>query len=326
MSGAPGPVSALATASRHALPAILSALVLLGAAWVWRDRIDLAVVGGRLASVDPLVAAAALALYLAFSPLNAHRLKAVTFWATGVRLPYLALLRVTCIGQFVAAAAPIGLLGDAAKVGLMRPLAGLTWRSSIQSVFCDRASGAVFCACAGALLLPVRLLLGAPGAGLAIEAAVFACVLGGTAALLFVQPRLPASGAKFWQAIGWLLSSLAALFTGARRVAAQLGFAAANILLTLAITVVLARGMGIPLGAAPVLQFVPLIMLVTSVPLLYLGWGGREMIMVWTLGSLPGVSANDALSLAISIGGLAILAAFPNGLFLLTGWRGKPQT
>jgi hypothetical protein len=301
-------------------------MVLGGAAWLWRDRIDLQVIGGKLASADPLAAALAFVLLLAFSPVNAYRLKSVAGWVAGVCLPYAALLRVTCIGYFVAAAAPVGLLGDVAKVGLMRPLAGLTWRSSIQSVFSDRASGAVFVACLGALLLPVRLMLGAPAAGLGVDAAVFLLVLGGTALLLAVRPRLPASGAKLWETMGWMLSAIAGLFQDGRRIAAQLGFASANILLTLCVILLLARGIGMPVGALQLLQFVPVIILVTSLPLLYLGWGGREMIMVSTLGTLPGISANDAVSLAISIGGLGILAAFPHGLFLLTGWRSKPQT
>jgi hypothetical protein len=310
----------------RALPAVLSALVLAAAAWLWRDRIDLEIIGGRLASVDPLVACLAFALLLAFSPVNAYRLKCVAAWVAGARLPYPALLRVTCIGYFVAATMPIGLLGDVAKVGLMRPLGSLTWRSSIQSVFSDRASGAVFVACLGTALLPVRIVLGAPAAALGLEAAVFLLVLAGTALLVVVHPRLLALGSRFGQTLGWMLAAVASLFSQPRRLAAQLGFAGANILLTLCVVFVLARGMGIPVHALQLLQFVPVIILVSSLPLLYLGWGGREMIMVSTVGSLPGVSANDALSLAISIGGLAMLAAFPNGLFLLTGWRGKPQT
>jgi hypothetical protein len=324
---APGSgLSAFASAARRGLPAILSALVLAGAAWMWRDRIDLQVIGGRLASVDPLVASLTFVLLLAFSPLNAYRLKSVAAWVAGTRVSYAALLRVTCIGYFVAATLPIGLVGDAAKVGLMRPLADLTWRSSFQSVFGDRASGAVFVACLGALLLPARIMLGVPAGALVVEAAVFLLVLGGSAALLILRPSLPVSGSRFWQAADWIVSAMASLFQDTRRIAAQLAFASANILLTLCVIFLLARGMGIPVGALQVLQFVPVIILVTGLPFLYLGWGGREMIMVSTLGSLPGVSANDALSLAISIGGLGILAAFPNGLFLLTGWRGKPQT
>jgi hypothetical protein len=304
---------------------MLSALVLAGALWLWWDRIDVQAIGGRLASVDPLVASVAFILLLAFSPVNAYRLKSVAAWVAGTRLPYAALLRVTCVGYFVAATLPIGLLGDAAKVGLMRPLAGLTWRSSIQSVFSDRASGAVFVACLGSVLLPVRMMLGAPAGGLGIDAAVFLLVLGGTAALVLVHPRLPASGSRLWDTLGWILSAMARLFLDARRIAAQLGFASANILLTLCVILLLARGMGIRLEVLQLLQFVPLIILVTGLPLLYLGWGGREMIMVSTVGSLPGVSANDALSLAISIGSLAMLAALPNALFLLTVWRGEPQ-
>jgi lysylphosphatidylglycerol synthase-like protein len=209
---------------------------------------------------------------------------------------------------------------------LMRPLASLTWRSSSRSVLSDRASGAVFVACLGALLLPVRFALGAPAAGLGVDVAVFLLVLAGAAALGVVHPRLLASGPGFWEALGSILPAMASLFADARRIAAQLGFASANVLLTLCVILPLARGMAIPVDALQLLQFVPVIILVTSLPLLYLGWGGREMIMVSTVGSLPGVSANDALSLAISIGALGVLAAFPNGLFLLTGWRGKPQT
>jgi hypothetical protein len=308
------------------MPAILSGLLLLGLAWLWADRVDLQIIAGKLASVDRLVASLAFVLLLAFSPFNAYRLKSVAAWVAGARLSYPALVRITCIGHFVAAAAPIGLLGDVAKVGLMRPVTGLTWRSAIQSVFSDRASGAVFVACLGALLLPVRLMLGAPAAGLSVDAAVFLLVLGGTAGLVIVHPRLPARASRFWDTLRALLAALASLFADARRITVQLAFASANVLLTLCVILVLARGMAIPVGALQLLQFVPVIMLVTSLPLLYLGWGGREMIMVSTVGSLPGVSANDALSLAISIGGLGMLAAAANGLFLLTGWQSKPQT
>ena len=309
---------------KRALPTVLSVLVLAAAAWLWRDRIDLGTVGGRLARLDPALAALALALYLSFSPLNAARLKSVAGWVADASLPYLALLRVTCIGQFVAVVAPVGLLGDAARVGLMRPLGGMTWRSSVQAVLCDRASGAVFCACLGAALLPARMLLGAPARELAIEAAVFLLAAGGAALLAALQPRHV--GPRLWELGGWLTSALRALFAGPRRIAAQLGFAAANVLVTLATLVLLARGMGIPVGALQLLQFVPIIMLVSALPLLYLGWGGREMVMVSTVGSLPGVLPADALSLALSVGALAVLAGFPNGLALLTGWRPKAQT
>jgi len=305
---------------------MLSGLLLAGVAWLCAGRIDLQIIGGKLASVDPLVASLAFVLLLAFSPFNAYRLKSVAAWVAGARLSYLALVRVTCIGYFVAAAAPIGLLGDVAKVGLMRPATGLTWRSAIQSVFSDRASGAVFVACLGVLLLPLRLMLGASAAALRVEAAVFLLVLGGTAALVLVPPRLAGPGSRFREAIGSLLAALARLFADTRRIAAQLAFASANLLLMLGVIFLLARGLAIPVDALQLVQFVPVIMLVSSLPLLYLGWGGREMIMVSTIGSLPGVSANDALSLAISIGGLGMLAALPNGLFLLTGWQRKPQT
>src|SRR5688572_5676982 len=104
---------ALRTIIRRLLPAAFSALILAAGGWLWADKVDLAAVAEKLANMEPLFAAVSLTAWLAFSPVNAYRLKRVSGWVAGARVPYFSVLRVTCIGTFIAAAAPLGVLGDA---------------------------------------------------------------------------------------------------------------------------------------------------------------------------------------------------------------------
>ena len=311
---------------RNSAPAILSLAVLAGGVWLWSDKLDVAAIVNKLAGANPVPAIFSLVCALAFSPLNACRLGYITRLIAGLKLPYWGLLRVTCIGQFVTATAPMGLIGDAAKVALMRPLGALSWLDSLLCVLSDRASGAIFITCLGIVLLPVRLAAGAPLSTLVLEACVFLGILVGIAAVLRGGPTLQRLGWRGWGVPAAMLRAIGSLFEERRRIWAQLALALANFALTLAATYLLARSMSINISPFALGQYLPLIMIVSSLPFLYLGWGGRELVMVTTVGTLPGVSTNDALSLSIAIGSLWIVAALPNGLFLLTGWRRKPQT
>jgi hypothetical protein len=301
--------------------AIVSVLVLVVGAWMWADKIDIGLILDKLANIDPFLAVLAFLAWLSFSPLNAYRLKCMVGWVAGSHVPYFLLLRLTCIGYFVAATGPLGLLGDVAKVTLLRPVSSLSWRESIHCVLCDRASGAIFVAFLGICFLPARLFLRSSNTSLFMEFWIFLAVVGCAMLAMSLHRLLMRADRRSWHEVGSVLSAVAQLFRGKARVGAQIIFALLNVALTLCAFFFLARGMAIPIDPWRLAQYMPIIMLVVSLPVLYLGWGGRELVVVATIGSLGGVSENLALSLSIALGFLAMLAAIPNGLFLLTTWR-----
>lgn len=76
---------------------------------------------------------------------------------------------------------------------------------------------------------------------------------------------------------------------------------------------VMARSMGIDLSMLYSLTFLPLIMLVTTIPISIGGWGVREAVMIWLLG-LIGVSQAAALMLSIQLGLIIIILSLPASL------------
>ena len=83
----------------------------------------------------------------------------------------------------------------------------------------------------------------------------------------------------------------------------------------------LACGMSINLEFINTLLLMPLVILVTVLPISIAGWGIREGAMVVALG-LVGVASVDAVSLSIILGLLGILSGLPGGmLWLLQNYR-----
>jgi glycosyltransferase 2 family protein len=80
---------------------------------------------------------------------------------------------------------------------------------------------------------------------------------------------------------------------------------------------IMAHSLGINLSIIHSLTFLPLIMLVTTIPISIGGWGVREAVMVWLLG-LVGVSQAAALMLSIQLGLIIIILSLPASLLWLT--------
>jgi hypothetical protein len=61
----------------------------------------------------------------------------------------------------------------------------------------------------------------------------------------------------------------------------------------------------------------PFVFFVASLPIFYLGWGGREAAVVLTLGSVSSISSSEAVALSVAFGVSFLLAALPGGVFWL---------
>ncbi len=127
--------------------------------------------------------------------------------------------------------------------------------------------------------------------------------------------------------LGRLLAWIAEASIFARAVLLQRGTAIPVIVLAvgghgLAVIgfLVLAEGLGIPLGAGTAVALIPPVILASVIPVSYAGWGVREGAMVVFLG-YAGIAPEAAISLSLLFGGVTFLASLPGALF----WMMSPS-
>jgi len=100
-----------------------------------------------------------------------------------------------------------------------------------------------------------------------------------------------------------------------------MAIASVNILLSWATLYLLLRAAGLTVNPWLVAAFIPLLQLVNGLPFLYLGWGGREIVMATTLGTMGSLTVSETLAVSIAWGAVLIVSSALNGAFLIGNWR-----
>jgi hypothetical protein len=120
--------------------------------------------------------------------------------------------------------------------------------------------------------------------------------------------------------IDWFVSSflqVGRLYYRRRRFI-ELFLTALNQLLLVAATfVLLSRAMAIPIESVLIFLFMPFIFVVTSLPVFYMGWGGREAVVIMTLGTVAHLATSDALALSAAYGVIVFMASLPGAALWL---------
>jgi glycosyltransferase 2 family protein len=226
------------------------------------------------------------------------------------------ILRVTWSTNFLGQVMPF-IAGDAGRV-LMAMEAGLGSRTAFKSTLLDRCLGAAFLVMiAAAALFASPLLMRTPGvrnpASLGLATLAVSIVV-----TLWCSPLL----ARTFHTVPVAAAVTDALLD-ARRIAVSgtTGLLIALLCLivhaqSMLIFGVLAAGQGIKLSSADVAAIVPLMLLVSMVPIAVGGWGLRELFLVTLLGAL-GIAPESALLLGISFGAVILVSTLPGALLLL---------
>jgi uncharacterized membrane protein YbhN (UPF0104 family) len=157
------------------------------------------------------------------------------------------------------------------------------------------------------------------------QLALFAALIAGVGVVL-ILPRLLGSIRHH------LVDRLSRVFAGYRallspqRSLIQLLIAVLNLLFGWATLYLLFRAAGVTVNGWLVGGFVPLLQLINSLPFLYMGWGGRELVMSATLSAAGGLSVSETLAVSIAWGAVLLITSAINGVFLIGDWRasGKP--
>jgi len=292
--------------------------------WFVLSKIDLAAALDRIAGMDPAMAALALAL-ICLQTIPATLRWTAVLDAIEAPLPFLQALRLFFIGIFFNQTLPSSVGGDAVRI-FVAHREGLTLRGAINGVMLERASTVI------ALVLVVAAMQARflervddtagkwvlPAVGLLALAAV------GGLAFLMVLDRLPASLPR-WR----IVRGLGYLAGDTRRVFLAIGPAVKTIFwgavghtnVSFAVFV-LAVGLDIDVSFLDCLTLVPLVLLVTTVPISIAGWGVREGAMVVAFG-LIGVANESAVVLSIMLGLLAICGSLPGGILWLKSGQSR---
>jgi uncharacterized membrane protein YbhN (UPF0104 family) len=96
------------------------------------------------------------------------------------------------------------------------------------------------------------------------------------------------------------------------------GLSAAVQVLTVFVAYFFAKGINVDLGFINGLVLIPMIMLVSMMPVSFAGWGIRESAMVIGLGFI-GITTVDALVISVSFGISQIIIGLIGGVFWFRG-------
>ncbi len=302
--------------------ALLAKAVLTGLlVWLIASRIDFTSAFTHIGALDTVVAVQAMALLVAIFAMGGYRLIPI-LKMFGHPCGFAKGFEISLIGAFFAQVLVTFLSGDAFRVWRLMQL-DIELRTAATAVFLDRAMGSIsIIALAGLGLVPFLGIIDNPimawSAILAIAGAFTA--VGIFIVLGVVMPdRLRQM--RYIGAVAELASASRFAWAAPRQSAAALLASIVIHLLNVLTIYVLARGFGLDITYFQCFMVVPIIMLLSMLPISFSGWGVREGMMIVAF-ELMGFPADKALAVSITFGLAMIAASLPGGLLWLRTRRG----
>lgn len=298
-----------------------SAFLIAAILYVLSGRQGLDTLIGVWRHTDALSFALAILTMLVVQAVSAYRVKIVTDAEGLDSVAYPSLLRIQLISQFVAYGAPISALSDLAKAAMLKLRFNLPLGQSVRIVLYERISAALGAVLIGFLATLAQLALPVPRMVVNIQFLVWGAGLLG-AGIIFAMGELHvASGISLLdRAIrtivvlsGMLRHPLVAGRLILVSILQLLGFSL--------ILIILAQGMHLSILPLYIFLFMPFIFLISSLPIFYQGWGGREAVVIFTIGGVGSVTDVQAVALSVAFGVVVAASSIPGALF----WAMRPS-
>lgn len=294
--------------------------------WLLFSNIDIGPVTTRLGNLKSGWVVAALAVLLGqllFTGLRWYFVSQLVVANVKVSLA----LRLILIGQFFNQVLPSSVGGDGVRAWLLSR-EGISIRHALVSVICDRGSALILLITIVACTLPIVILSGEakiPSAWpLAIAIGAITVVgllflfLWGEAfsAWLISLPKVRPVGVLIRNIRIVLMSSVKSLWVVGLTIIVQ----------TMVVMSVYFCALALEIKLDMVhLLMMPLIMLVSSIPISFAGWGLRESAMVVGLG-FAGIAAADALVISVSFGIAQMVVGLPGVVLVIMSSYGHKRS
>jgi glycosyltransferase 2 family protein len=293
--------------------------------------VTVGVLGWLIAKVEPraiiatvqLVPAATLlaaAVLMIVQPLIAVYRWHLILRYLGSPLPLGQTFLVSWMAVFASALLPGGVAGDGVRMWVLSR-AGVRASKAIDSVLLDRAAALIGLMLLVAATLPFMddRIASAP-----VRCGAAALLIAGVATALAagLWMRLPARWDRLRAARAFynLSGDLWAVCRPARRALMLAAMSAFVIACNSLNTFILLRSLGAQAGLLDTMVLAPFIILVTTLPISFGGWGLREGTMVGLFG-LIGVPPAISLTASILLGLLSTAVSIPGALIFLHWWR-----
>ena len=302
---------------------IAAKLAVTGAlAWYLVDKVDLQKSGEHLATFDIGWGMPALGIVVLLFFIAAFRWQ-IYARALSIPLSVGTAFRLYLIGQFFGQVLPAGIGGDALRVWLLSRR-GVAVGVGAVSVVLERLTGLLGLLVLMAVLLPLTFsYVDDTAARLTVAFLLAAGGISTIVGLSFVPHLI-----KRWRTVA-LVSKLAELASDTRRVGFMLKPALSAFTLSLMMHLLsvltiyfLARGLNMEITALECLALVPVVVLISTLPISLAGWGVREGAMVAAL-TFAGVETSEALALSILFGLTLLVVSLLGAIFWLIQRRSK---
>ncbi len=308
--------------SRVLAGAAIAGKIALTVALLWwlSTRVDIGDALAALGRFDPLIVAAGLALALLQVGLASWRF-ALVVRLCGARIGVGFALRATLVGGFFSQLLVTFISGDAIRAWLLSRR-GLALGRALEAVLLDRVIGVI----ALALLILVgfaAFLDLLPNETLRASAVLLLAAAWGAVLAFLLLGRAGGLCHRLlgrWPWLAGLASTGRHLFSDSRAAWLALALGLAIHLLSVAIFILLFRGLGLPISPWLCLVVVPMVMLITMIPLSIAGWGLREGAMVVAFAGMD-LPDSDILGASIAFGLMILAASLPGAALWLNSKR-----
>ena len=305
--------------TKNQILVILKVIVSGGLIWFLLSSIDIGAAKDRILGADPVMILCAGVVLLIQMGVGGARWWAV-MRAIETPLPWFELTKLFWIGGFFSQALPSSVGGDPIRI-YMAYKDGLPLSKAINGVMLERVVtiiGLTILAIAVQPWFVPKLNAETQMLTLTVLAMLGAGTIFGVIVLLYLD-RLPEALSKFRIVRG--MNALAAdsrlLFLRLKgAVLASIFGILTHVNISLCVFF-LAMSIGVDVTWLDCMVLMPLVILVTTLPISIAGWGVREGAMV-TAFALVGVPGEGALVLSLMLGILGIVMMIPGGGFWLT--------
>ena len=314
--------------SRKTLRILLLAAIKLAVSglliWYVTTKIDIGSALVHLKNLSGITAIAVVAMIISGFAIAGYRLRPI-LGMFGEKCSFLTGFQTMWIGNFFGQALVTFLTGDAVRIWWIMRL-GIGLRVAASAILLDRAIG--FIALMVLVLLALTPLLDLTGDAV-MRAGLFTIALTGTGAIVvfFVLGRMVPEHMHQGRYIGFLAdiasASRHALAAPREGVFAFVLSVGVQFIMVLAIFI-LARAFGLGVEYYQCLIVVPVVSLISMIPIFVAGWGAREFLMVQAFG-LMGFAADKVLAVSITFGLAMMIASVPGGVLWLIKRRAKDK-
>lgn len=302
---------------------LLTLKVLLSGGLIWflfqNVDTDMAVARVQEMAIWPLAITVGL---FVFQALVANLRWLIALRAIEAPMPFWRALAILYIGIFFNQTLPSSVGGDAVRM-YKTYKAGLPLSAAINGVMLDRIATVVALVLVVLVLQPFLVVRVEDPMMQLVIPLLTAGAVGGVVVLMLLD-RMPETFHR-WKVVrgmAYLAADTRRLFLSPRWAPLSIGISAfGHVNISIAVYF-LARALGIEITVLDCVMFIPLVILVTTLPISIAGWGVREGAMVGAL-ALIGVPGESSLVLSIMMGLVAVLVSLPGGIvFLVTSDKG----